>query len=104
MGRVISTAIQFIDGFTKPSKEVIKSMNKMADHIRRNAREIQNAGKAISSVGLTMTKAITLPIAVVATAALKMGNDFETAMAKVSTIADTASAPITALKRQVIDL
>ena len=104
MGRVISTAIQFIDGFTKPSKEVIKSMNKMADHIRRNAREIQNAGKAISSVGLTMTKAITLPIAGVATAALKMGNDFETAMAKVSTIADTASTPITALKRQVIDL
>lgn len=28
MGRVISTAIQFIDGFTKPSKEVIKSMQK----------------------------------------------------------------------------
>ena len=29
MGRVISTAIQFIDGFTKPSKEVINSMRSM---------------------------------------------------------------------------
>ena len=31
MGRVISTAIQFIDGFTKPSKEVINSMRSMGN-------------------------------------------------------------------------
>lgn len=104
MGRVISTALQFIDGFTKPSKEVIDSMNKMAANISKNAKQIQNAGKAISSVGSAMTKSITLPIAGVATAALKMSNDFENAMAKVGTIADTTNTPMTALKEQVIDL
>lgn len=104
IGKVISTALQFIDGFTKPSQEVIKSMNKMADNIKRNARDIQKTGKAISSVGSTMTKAITLPVTGMATAALKMSNDFENAMAKVSTIADESSVPIAALKEQVINL
>ncbi len=104
IGRVISTALQFIDGFTKPSKEVIKNMQKMANNMSRNAKEIQKAGKVISDVGSAMTKAITLPIAGVATAALKMSNDFENAMAKVGTIADTTNTPMTALKEQVIDL
>lgn len=86
-GRVISTALQFIDGFTKPSKAVIDSMNKMANNIKRNARDIQNAGKAISSVGSTMTKTITLPIAGIATAAVKTAADFEAAMSEVGAIA-----------------
>lgn len=86
MGRVISTAIQFIDGFTRPSRQVIQSMNQMANNMKRNAREIQNAGKAISSVGGAMTKAITLPIAGVATAAVKTAADFEASMSKVGAI------------------
>lgn len=103
-GRVISTALQFIDGFTRPSRQVIQSMNQMANNIRRNAREIQNAGKLISNVGGTLTKAITLPIAGVATAALQMSNDFENAMAKVNTIADTKATSMETLKDQVINL
>lgn len=104
MGRVISTALQFIDSFTRPSQQAIKSMNKMADNIKRNARDIQNSGKAISSIGSAMTKAITVPIAGVATQALKMSNDFENAMAKVGTIADTTNTPMKTLREQVIDL
>lgn len=104
MGRVISTALQFIDGFTRPSRQVIQSMNRMADNMRRNAREIQNAGKAISGVGSTLTAAITLPIVGAGTAALQMSNDFGNAMAKVSTIADTKVTPMETLKNQVVDL
>lgn len=89
MGRVISTALQFIDGFTKPSKKAIDSMNKMAGNIKKTAREIQNAGKAISSVGSTMTKAITVPITGVATAAVKTAADFESAMSEVGAISGT---------------
>lgn len=104
MGRVISTAIQFIDGFTKPSKEVINSMRSMGNEAIKAGKQIQSAGKTITSVGSTLTKAITVPIAGVATAAVKMSNDFENAMAKVGTIADTTNTPMTALKEQVIDL
>lgn len=104
MGRVISTALQFIDGFTRPSKEAIDSMRRMGREATNAGKDIQNAGKVISKAGSTLTKAITLPIAGVATAALKMSNDFENAMAKVNTIADTTTIPIETLKNQVIDL
>lgn len=90
-GRVISTAFQLIDGFTKPSKEVIKGMEKMANAVKKNAGEIQRAGKAISSVGSAMTKSITLPIAGAATAAVKTAADFEASMSKVGAIAGTVA-------------
>ena len=41
MGRVISTAIQFIDGFTKPSKEVINSMRSMGNEAIKAGKQIQ---------------------------------------------------------------
>lgn len=104
MGRVISTAIQFIDGFTRPSKEVIQSMRQMGNEAIKAGKQIQNAGKTITSAGSALTKSITLPIAGVATAAIKTSNDFENAMAKVGTIADTSKTPMTELKEQVIDL
>lgn len=104
MGRVISTALQFIDGFTRPSREAIDSMRRMGREATNAGKDIQNAGKVISKAGSTFTKAITLPIAGAAAAAIKMSNDFETAMAKVSTIADTTKTPMTTLKNQVIDL
>ena len=104
MGRVISTAIQFIDGFTKPSKEVITNMKKMGNEAIKTGKQIQSAGKVISGVGSALSKSITLPIAGVAVAAVKMSNDFENAMAKVSTIADTTATPMSTLKDQVIDL
>ena len=104
MGRVISTAIQFIDGFTRPSAQAIESMKKLGREIQNTGKQIQNAGKTISSAGATLTKSITLPISGVATTALKMSNDFENAMAKVGTIADTTNTPMAALKEQVLDL
>jgi hypothetical protein len=84
VGRVISTAIQFIDGFTKPSKEVIQSMRQMGNEAIKAGKQIQSAGKTISNVGSTLTTAITLPIAGVATAAVKTAADFESAMSQVA--------------------
>ncbi len=84
MGRVISVALQFVDGFTRPSREVIKNMTTMANNIKKNAKEIQNAGKVISNVGSTLTKSITLPIAGVATVAVKTAADFEQSMSQVA--------------------
>lgn len=104
MGRVISTALQFIDGFTKPSVETIKSMQRMGNEAVKAGKKIQKAGKTISGAGSALTKSITLPIAGVAVATLKMSNDFDNAMAKVSTIADATKTPINTLRDQVVDL
>ena len=104
MGRVISTALQFIDGFTRPSKQAIDSMRKMGNEAIKAGKQMQNAGKSISNVGSNLTKSITLPIVGVAAAAVKMSNDFENSMAKVGTIADTTAVPMETLKKQVVSL
>ena len=85
-GRVISTAIQFIDGFTKPSKAVIASMKKMGNEAIRAGKQIQKAGKNIQKAGSALTTSITLPVAGVATAAVKTAADFESAMSEVGAI------------------
>ncbi len=101
MGRVISTALQFIDKFTKPSAEAIKNLQKMGREFQKSGRQIQNAGKSISSVGSSVAKSVTLPVAGIATAAVKASNDFKNSMAKVSTIADTQITPMKKLEKQV---
>ena len=97
MGRVISTAIQFIDGFTKPSKEVINSMRSMGNEAIKAGKQIQSAGKTITSAGSTLTKAITVPIAGVATAAVKTAADFEAAMSEVGAISGASAQDLATL-------
>lgn len=86
MGKVISTAIQFIDGFTRPSREVIQNMRQMGNEAIKSGKQIQNAGKMIANAGSTLTKAVTFPIVGVATAAVKTAADFEASMSKVGAI------------------
>lgn len=104
MGRVISTCLQFIDAFSNPSRQAIESMRRMSNEAKKAGKGIQSAGNAIQNAGKSMTKAITAPVAGVGIAAVKTSLDFENAMAKVSTIADSTKVPIKALKGQVIDL
>lgn len=84
--RVISTCIQFIDQFTKPSQETIKSMRKMSTEAKAAGKSIQAAGNTIASAGSTLTKSITAPIAGVAVAAVKTAADYESAMSNVKAI------------------
>lgn len=91
MGRVISTAIQFVDRFTRPSAQVIRNMQRMGREFQRTGRQIQNAGKSISGVGSSIAKAVTLPVAGIATAAVKTAADFESAMSEVGAISGASA-------------
>ncbi len=91
IGRVISTALQFIDKFTKPSADAIKNLQKMGREFQRTGRQIQNAGKNISNVGSSVTKSVTLPVAGIATAAVKTAADFESAMSEVGAISGASA-------------
>lgn len=91
MGRVISTALQFIDKFTKPSAAAIKNLQKMGGEFQRTGRQIQNAGKNISNIGSSVTKSVTLPVAGIATAAVKTAADFESAMSEVGAISGASA-------------
>ncbi len=94
MGKVISTAIQFIDGFTRPSREVIQNMRQMGNEAIKSGKQIQNAGKMIANAGSTLTKAVTFPIVGVATAAVKTAADFEASMSKVGAISEIGRAHV----------
>ena len=84
--RVISTCIQFIDKFTKPSQETLKAMRKMSSEAKATGKTLQNVGNTISSAGSALTKGVTMPVAAVGTAAIKTAADYESAMSNVQAI------------------
>lgn len=86
MGRVISTCIQFIDQFTKPSQETLKAMRKMSSEAKAAGKSIKSAGDTIANAGSAMTKSVTVPIAGVGIAAVKTAADYESAMSNVQAI------------------
>ncbi|MCI9078993.1 MAG: phage tail tape measure protein [Lachnospiraceae bacterium] len=91
MGRVISTALRFIDGFTRPSADAIRSLQKMGREFQKTGRQIQSAGKSISGIGNSVTKSVALPVAGIATAAVKTAADFESAMSEVGAISGASA-------------
>lgn len=86
MGRVISTCIQYIDQFTKPSQETLKAMRKMSSEAKATGKSIKSAGDTIANAGSAMTKSVTAPIAGVGIAAVKTAADYESAMSNVQAI------------------
>lgn len=68
------------------------------------SKNIESAGKKVSDIGSTLTTKVTLPVGGLAVAATKMSMDFEGAMAKVATIADTTAVPIDSLQSAIIGL
>lgn len=68
------------------------------------AKKLHEVGKTISDAGGFLTKAVTVPLSGFATAAGKMSMDFENAMAKVGTIADTSVVPLESLESAIIGL
>lgn len=67
-------------------------------------KEINSVGKNLTSSGSALTKAITLPIVGLGTAALMASSEFETGMAKVSAVSGIVGGDLEMLKRQAIEL
>jgi len=65
------------------------------------SRKLKSAGDAMDKAGSALTKGVTAPIAAAAAASVGMAVDFETSMAKVSTIADTTQVPLDELESQI---
>lgn len=66
--------------------------------------KISSAGKKISSAGQTITKAITLPIIGLGTAAVKTAADFDTSMSKVAAVSGASGSDFDALRNKAREM
>lgn len=106
-------AINLRTAIAKTKTEIIALNNELAKNSRIAAigRDMQDAGKKIQDVGGSisafggkMTKAVTVPIAAAGAAAVKLAVDFESAMTKLDTIADSSEKSIETLRTEIMDL
>lgn len=86
----------------------LKSLNEEAAKLKwagveEAGRKMQELGGKVEAVGQKFLP-VTGVITAAGTAAGKMASDFEDAMAKVSTIADTTEVPIEELEKAILDL
>lgn len=88
-----------------------ETFKKIQDNAKNFKSTVENAGQSMQkfgekseSVGKNLTKSVTTPIVGVGTATAKLATDFESSMAKVSTIADTTQVPIGDLKESILKL
>lgn len=86
-GRIVDVTIRLIDKVTSPLAGVNKNITQSAKQWQKSGREIVNAGKAISDVGSSLTKNVTVPLVGMAGACVKVATDFEAGMSKVQSIA-----------------
>lgn len=66
--------------------------------------QLNKIGGNLTSTGKTLTTGVTLPLVGVAAAAVKVGNDFESAMSRVKAISGATGDEFEKLKQQALDL
>lgn len=84
--------------------ELDKTKPSVGERLQEVGNKITSVGEGITSVGQGLTKYVSAPIMAVGAVAIKTAADFETAMAKVQTIADTTTVPIDELQQSILDL
>lgn len=94
-----------ISGFLKQLKEAEMQTNNSTENMAKKLEGgALRVSTAMSKVGKGLTVGVTTPLATAAVASVKFSSQFETAMAKVSTIADPAQKSISTMKDEIVDL
>lgn len=92
------------------AEAALEDLEEQAEQSAAALQKIANAGESLKSAGDKVTDAgkkmsvVSAGIVAAGTASTKMALDFEDAMAKVSTIADTTEVPIDELEKAILDL
>lgn len=76
----------------------------VAQSMAEVGEKVQTAGQKVSAVGDKMTAAVSAPIAAAGVGALKASIEYEDALAKLSTIADTSEVSMEDLSSQILQL
>lgn len=76
---------------------------KLGQSLEPIGNKMQDIGKGMQSVGKDLTKTVTLPIAGIGTAAIKIGMDFEQSMSKVKAMSGATSEEMVLLEKAARD-
>lgn len=109
MATDVGSAVGYLDldisGFLSGLQSAQSQANTASKNIATTiGNGLQGAGKGMISAGSTLTKMVTAPLVTASTAAFAFSTKFESAMAKVETIADKTQKPIGDIKTEIIDL
>ena len=80
-----------------------KDLDKLPNSLQTVGQSVQKAGQKMQSIGGTLTKSVSLPLAAVGAASIKMAADAQTSFAKVSTIMDSTQVSYEQLTKGVIE-
>lgn len=104
----VGTAVGYLDldtsGFTKGFARARADMKTFSDENATFDDKLAATGSIMKNVGSTMTKWVTLPLVGVGTAAMKVGNEFESQMSRVQAISGATGDQLQMLTDQAMDL
>lgn len=100
IGSIVAKLMLNIDNFSS-------NLSKIQNEIENTGKKLDglnNLGNGLTSVGKTLTTAVTLPIVGVGTAATKLATDFEYSMSQVKAISGATGDDFKALEDEAINL
>lgn len=104
----VGTAVGYLDldtsGFTKGFARARADMKIFSDENATFNDKLAATGSIMKNVGSTMTTWVTLPLVGVGTAAMKVGNEFESQMSRVQAISGATGDQLQMLTDQAMDL
>lgn len=104
----VGTALGYLDldtsGFKKGFKTALDDLKTFGNKSNSTSDRVYALGSAFQSAGSTMTKYVTAPLLGIGTAAVAVGNQFESAMSRVQAISGATGDELEALTDQALDL
>ena len=103
-GKVVDVTLKLIDQLSNPLSSINSSLKNSANQWTKSGKQMQNAGKAISGVGTTLTASLTAPIVAGGTACVKLASDFEAGMSGVASICGATGDELDALSEKAKEM
>ena len=104
----VGTAIGYLDldtsGFKKGFKSALGDLETFGTTAEGASGKLTSLGSAFTSAGTSLTQYVTLPLVGIGTAAMAVGNQFESAMSRVQAISGATGDELEALTDQALDL
>lgn len=104
LGTAVGYLLLDTTSFTKGFSGAMKDLETFNDKTATSMDKFASVGSAMTSVGGTLTKGVTLPIVAIGAAAVSVGNSFEKQMSRVKAISGATTEDFKDMEDQAVDL